>query len=221
LIESRLRGGSLGQRDREIREPQPEQINNEVEWTPKTREKRANELTIEAGDADLDSSIALLHPTKMDELGFLEGDIIRLKGKRDREVLCIVQGSKKVSADSICVASMTRSNLLQSLGDTTKVYTCDNVPQASRALIVPFSDTMAGLSMEEVHEDVIVPYFQGKSGKAALYRPVVEGNHLSFKYGAQIIECKVIEIDPSKRSIIAPQTELELQDEPLDRAEEE
>lgn len=57
---------------------------------------RPNELTIEAGDADQDGSTALLHPKKLEALGLMEGDIVRLKGRRDRETLCMVQESAKV-----------------------------------------------------------------------------------------------------------------------------
>jgi hypothetical protein len=60
--------------------------------------QRPNELSIEAGPADQDASTALMHPAKLAVLGIMEGDIVRLKGRRDRETLCIVQESAKVIA---------------------------------------------------------------------------------------------------------------------------
>ena len=60
---------------------------------PSTPERPARELTIEAANAEQDASIAMVHPSKMKELSFLDGDILRLKGKRDRETLCIVMAS--------------------------------------------------------------------------------------------------------------------------------
>ena len=36
-----------------------------------------------------DSSVAFVHPKKAEELGLMAGDTVRLKGKRDRETLCV------------------------------------------------------------------------------------------------------------------------------------
>jgi hypothetical protein len=63
---------------------------------PAQEVRRPHELTIEAGNADQDGSTALMHPNKLSELGIMDGDILRLKGRRDRETLCIVQESTKV-----------------------------------------------------------------------------------------------------------------------------
>jgi hypothetical protein len=66
-----------------------------TEEPPSTADRHARELTIEAAMADQDASIAMVHPNKMKELNFLDGDILRLKGKRDRETLCIVMASRR------------------------------------------------------------------------------------------------------------------------------
>ena len=50
---------------------------------------------IAAGDADQDGSTAIVRPTKMEQQ-VPEGDIVRLKGRRDREALCVVKASKAV-----------------------------------------------------------------------------------------------------------------------------
>ena len=34
---------------------------------------------------------------------------------------------------------------------------------------------MGGLTMEEIHEELVLPYFQGAEGEEAPYRPVMEG----------------------------------------------
>ena len=183
--------------------------------------RRPHELTIAAGDADQDGSTAIVHPTKMEQLGFLEGDIVRLKGRRDREALCVVKASKAVAEDGVALAAVTRTNLMLALGDSSKVYACDDVKQATRVLVQPFSDAMGGLTMEEVHEQLVVPYFHGAEGEESPYRPIMEGDLLRLRHGAQIVECKVIETEPPRRCIVAPDTELEMPEEELDRAEEE
>lgn len=222
-LAERLRGGAMGQMgvmDQEPPEAPREQTVDVEEWTPSTPVKRPYELVIEAADVDQDSSTVLLHPGKMEELGFLDGDTVRLKGKRFRETLCIVKASAHVSEDGVALPAVVRANLMMTLGDSTKVYACDDVKQASRVLVAPFSDAMGGLTLEQIHRELVVPYFHGK-GKEAPYRPVMEGDLIRLRHGAQIVECKVIEIEPPRRGIIAPETELELPEDELDRAEEE
>ena len=182
---------------------------------------RPNQLTIAAGEADQEGSVAVMHPSKMEQLGFLEGDIVRLKGKRDKEALCVVKASKAVGKDGLALAGVTRTNLMLSLGDSTKAYACDDVKQATKLLVAPFEDAMGGLSVDEIHEQLVVPYFCGAEGDEPPYRPVSEGELLRLRHGAQIVECKVLETEPPRRCIVGPDTEFELAEEALDRKEEE
>jgi len=163
----------------------------------------------------------MVHPAKMEALGFMDGDIVRFKGKRDREALCMVQASKAVSEKSVALSGVTRTNLMLALGDSTKAYACDDVKQASKVLVLPFEDAMGGLTAEEIHEQLVVPYFMGADGDDAPYRPVVEGELLRLRHGAQIVECKVVETEPPRRCIVAPDTELEPPERELGRLEEE
>ena len=180
-----------------------------------------NQLTIEAGEADLDGSTAVFHPSKLAELGLMAGDIVRLKGKRDRETLCMVQESKKLAENAVQLAPVTRTNLMLNLGDMTKAYRCDDVKHATRAVILPFDDAMGGLTADEIHSQLLVPYLQGAEGEEAPYRPIVEGDLIRLRHGAQTIELKVVETDPPRRCIVTPETELELPERELDRKEEE
>ena len=112
---------------------------------------------------------------------------MRLKGKRDRETLCVVKASSKLDEEGIALAAVTRTNLMLSLGDATKAYACDDVKHATKALVLPFADAMGGLSLEEIHEKLIVPYLQGAEGEEAPYRPVMEGDLIRLRHGAQIV----------------------------------
>ena len=132
----------------------------------------------------------------------------------------MVQESKKVGEGSVQIAAVTRENLMLSLGDSTKAYQCDNVKTATRAVILPFSDSMGGLTADEIHNELLVPYLQGGEGEEAPYRPIVEGDLIRLKHGAQFVEMKVMELEPSHRCIVAPETELDLPERELNRAEE-
>jgi transitional endoplasmic reticulum ATPase len=186
---------------------------------PHVTKKLQHVLVVEAGEADQDGSTALLHPKKLAQLGLMEGDIVRLKGKRDRDTLCTAQESAAVPEGSVVLSAVTRTNLNLNLGETTKAYRCDSVKNGERLVVLPFADAMGGLSAEEVHEQLVKPYFLGAEGEEAPYRPVQEGDLLRLRHGAQLVECKVVECEPP-RCIVAPETTLELPERTLDRAEE-
>ena len=67
-----------------------------------------------------DSSVATVHPKKAEELGLMAGDTVRLKGKRDRETLCVLQVSDKVGEGAVQLSAVTRSNLRLELGEPCK-----------------------------------------------------------------------------------------------------
>ena len=52
------------------------------------------------------------------------------------------------------------------------------------------------------------------------YRPLMEGDVIRLRHGAQMVECKIVETEPPRRCIM-PQRELEVLEEPLERADGE
>ena len=113
-----------------------------------------NLLTAEEATS-ADSSVVTLHPKKAEELGLMAGDTVRLKGKRDRETLCALQVSEKVGKGAVQLSAVTRTNLRLSLGDALKLYQCDSVKHGTSIKVLPFSDTMAGLTNEELKEQLV------------------------------------------------------------------
>jgi len=175
-----------------------------------------NQLTAEEATT-ADSSVVTMHPQKAKELGLMQGDTVRLKGKRDCETLCMLKESDKVASGSVQLSAVTRSNLRLQLGDVLKVYRCDTVKHGKSIKLLPYSDKMAGLSNEELKEQLVEPYFQGKDGKTPEHRPVSEGDVIQLQHGAQLAEFKVVETEPPRHCIVAPDTEIDMEDEPLDR----
>jgi len=168
-----------------------------------------------------DSSVVTMHPSKVEELGLLEGDNVRLKGKRDCETLCTLKASEKVPVGSAQLTAVTRSNLRLELGDALKVYRCDDVKEGTSVKLLPFSDAMAGLSSEELKEQLVQPYFLGADGADAPLRPVSEGDVIRLQHGTQVAEFKVVETEPPRHCVVAADTAIDMEDEPLDRALEE
>jgi len=87
--------------------------------------------------------------------------------------------------------------------------------------VLPFSDALGGLEAEELLEKLVKPYFHGEVGTEAPFRPVREGDLIRLQHGAQTVELKVIETEPAGRCVVSPDTELDMEGEPLDRREEE
>jgi len=162
-----------------------------------------------------------MHPNKVAQLGLMAGDTVRLKGARDREAYAILRESADVPEGSVQVAAVTRINLKRGLSEATKVYRCDSVRQGSRVTVLPFSDALGGLEAEELLEKLVKPYFHGEGGAEAPFRPVREGDLIRLQHGAQTVELKVIETEPAGRCVVSPDTELDMEGEPLDRREEE
>jgi len=184
---------------------------------------RSHELLVEAGDTEQDGSTCLIPASKLLQLGLIEGDIVRLKGRRDRETLCTVhEASQNTVGDAIILSAVTRANLKLSPGERTKVYRCDAILCAQRVVVAPFADAMGGLTSQQIHEQLITPHFHGGGdGFEAPYRPVMEGDLIRLRQGAQLIECKVIGTEPPRRCIVSPDTIIEAPGHELDRSEEE
>ena len=115
-----------------------------------------NLLTAEEAK-DADSSVCTIHPKKAAEIGLMDGDTVRIKGKRDRETLCVLKESDGVSEGAVQLSAVTRSNLRLELGEPCKAYGCDSVKHGTSVKLLPFSDKMAGLSNEELKEQLAPP----------------------------------------------------------------
>jgi hypothetical protein len=262
-----------------------------------------------------DSSVVTVHPKKAEELGLMAGDTVRLKGRRDRETLCALQVSDKVGEGAVQLSAVTRSNLRLTLGDSLKMYRCDSAKHGTSIKVLPFSDTMAGLTNEELkeqlvrasphdrstqhaaapayrhcaaravpphpptplppcppaahprvgdcagacsvgvggrgggrrgakprparpesdgcapdlcggphpspHPNQVEPYFKGADGAEAPYRPVTEGDVIQLQVGTQLAEFKVVETEPPRHCIVSPDTDIDMEEEPLERSLEE
>lgn len=102
----RLRGGAGGMAAPLSAEHTPAPAS--MRKAPKLRKAVLEEKPAEARPAALpnqlvaeeaatpDSSVVTMHPRKAEELGLMQGDNVRLKGKRDRETLCMLKESDQV-----------------------------------------------------------------------------------------------------------------------------
>ncbi|XP_072347027.1 transitional endoplasmic reticulum ATPase-like isoform X3 [Scyliorhinus torazame] len=174
---------------------------------------RPNRLIVDEAIND-DSSIVSLSQVKMDELQLFRGDTVMLKGKKRRETVCIVLSDETCGEERIRISRVSRNNLRVRLGDVVSIQACPDVKYGKRIHVLPIDDTIEGLT-GNLFEVYLKPYF------LEAYRPVHKGDIFLIRGGMRALEFKVVETDPAPHCIVAPDTILHCEGEPIKREDEE
>jgi transitional endoplasmic reticulum ATPase len=177
------------------------------------RKERPNRLLVEEAAND-DNSVVALSQTKMDELNLFRGDTVLLKGKKRKETVCIVLSDDTVTNDKVRMNRVVRNNLRVRLGDVVAISACPEVKYGKRIHVLPIDDTIEGLT-GNWFEVYLKPYF------LEAYRPIHKGDTFQVRGGMRAVEFKVIETDPSPYCIVAPDTVIHCEGEPIKREEED
>ncbi|XP_023228643.1 transitional endoplasmic reticulum ATPase isoform X1 [Centruroides sculpturatus] len=178
----------------------------------KTKEK-PNRLIVEEALND-DNSVVALSQMKMDELQLFRGDSVMLKGKKRRETVCIVLSDETCPNEKIRMNRCIRNNLRVRLGDIVSIHACPDVKYGKRIHVLPIDDTVEGLT-GSLFDVFLKPYF------LEAYRPIHRGDLFVVRGGMRAVEFKVVETDPSPYCIVAPDTVIHCEGEPIKREEEE
>jgi transitional endoplasmic reticulum ATPase len=176
------------------------------------RKKAANRLFVDDAVND-DNSVVSLHPSTMETLQLFRGDTVLLKGKKRRDTVCIVLADESTEPSKIRMNKVVRSNLKVRLGDIVSVHQCPDVKYGKRIHVLPIDDTIEGLS-GNLFEIYLKPYF------LEAYRPVRKGDLFLVRGGMRAVEFKVVETDPAEYCIVAPDTIIHCEGEPVKREDE-
>jgi len=177
------------------------------------KKARPNRLIVEEA-VNEDNSVVSISQAKMDDLKLFRGDTVMLKGKRRRETVCIVLSDETASDEKIRINRCVRNNLRVRLGDIVSIQACQDVKYGKRVHILPIDDTVEGLT-GNLFEVYLKPYF------LEAYRPVHKGDIFLVRGGMRAVEFKIIETDPAPYCIVAPDTVIHCEGEPVKREEEE
>merc|ERR1712004_641573 len=177
------------------------------------KKDRPNRLIVDEAAND-DNSVVALSQAKMDELELFRGDSVLLKGKKRKETVCIVLSDDTVSTDRIRMNRVVRNNLRVRLGDVVSVSSCSDIKYGKRIHVLPIDDTIEGLT-GNWFEVYLKPYF------LEAYRPIHKSDTFIVRGGMRAVEFKVIETDPAPFCIVAPDTVIHCEGEPVKREEEE
>ncbi|GJE99275.1 AAA family ATPase [Phanerochaete sordida] len=175
--------------------------------------KSPNRLIVDEATAD-DNSVATLNPATMEALQLFRGDTIIVRGKKRRDTVLICLSSDDVEEGKIQVNKVARNNLRVKLGDLVHVHQCLDIKYGKRVHILPFDDSIEGLS-GNIFDVYLKPYF------LEAYRPVRKGDTFLVRGGMRTVEFKVIETDPAEFCIVAQDTVIHTEGDPVKREDEE
>ncbi|CAM9283909.1 unnamed protein product [Chrysoparadoxa australica] len=177
------------------------------------KKRSPNRLVVDEATND-DNSVVSLSMAKMEELELFRGDTLLIKGKKNRDTVCIVLADETVDDNSIRMNKVVRKNLRVRLGDLITVSPCGDVPYGKRIHVLPIDDTIEGVT-GNLFDVYLKPYF------LEAYRPVKKGDLFLVRQAMHPVEFKVVECDPAPYCIVAPDTVIHCEGEPIKREDEE
>lgn len=188
-------------------------VNQEINTGIMDKKKAPNRLVVDDTTND-DNSVVCLSPAKMEELQLFRGDTVLLKGKKGKDTVCIVLSSDDTDDANIRMNKVVRKNLRVRLGDLVTITAKEDVPYAKKVHILPLDDTVEGVS-GSLFDAYLKPYF------LEAYRPLRKGDLFLVRMAMHPVEFKVVEMDPAPYGVVAPDTEIHCDGEPIKREDEE
>jgi transitional endoplasmic reticulum ATPase len=177
------------------------------------RKKAPNRLIVDDA-VNEDNSVIALNPKKMDELQLFRGDTVLLKGKKRKDTVCIALVDETCEEGKVRLNKVVRHNLRVRLGDVVSLHSCPDVKYGKRIHVLPMDDTIEGVN-GNLFEIYLKPYF------LEAYRPVRQGDLFLVRGGMRAVEFKVMGTDPAEYCIVAPDTVIFCEGEPVKREDEE
>lgn len=136
-----------------------------------------------------------------------KGELYDRRSEHDR-------ASRLTSTDPLTHDLVARNNLRVKLGDIATVHACHDIKYGKRIHVLPFDDSIEGLT-GDIFNVFLKPYF------LEAYRPVRKGDTFLAKGASRSVEFKVVETDPAEYCIVAQDTVIHTEGEPVKREDEE
>ncbi|KAI8099704.1 transitional endoplasmic reticulum ATPase [Halteromyces radiatus] len=177
------------------------------------RKSSPNKLMVDDATND-DNSVITLSTATMETLQLFRGDTVIVKGKKRRDTVLIVLADDDVEDNKARINKVVRNNLRLRLGDVISIHPCPDIKYGKRIHVLPIDDTVEGLT-GNLFETYLKPYF------LEAYRPVRKGDLFLVRGGMRAVEFKVVETDPEPYCIVAQDTVIHCEGEPIKREDEE
>lgn len=150
----------------------------------------------------------------MDTLELFRGDTVMIRGKRRKDTVCIVLADDTCPDGRVRMNKVVRKNLRLHLGDMAILHQCKNIKYGSRVHLLPMDDTVENLT-GDLFETFLKPYFR------EAYRPIRKGDLFLARAAMRAVEFKVVDVEPDEYCIVAPDTVIFCEGEPIKREDEE
>jgi len=150
----------------------------------------------------------------MKELDLFRGDTVIIKGKRRHDTVSIALLADNVDYNKIKMNRVVRQNLRVKLGDLVTIYQFQDIQYANKIHVLPFDDCVEGIE-GDLFQTFLRPYF------LETYRPVRKGDVFVTRGGMRKVEFKIVDTDPEPYCIVAPETMIHCEGEPIKREDEE
>ncbi|KAI8331383.1 transitional endoplasmic reticulum ATPase [Chlamydoabsidia padenii] len=177
------------------------------------RKSSPNKLMVDDATND-DNSVITLSTATMETLQLFRGDTVIVKGKKRRDTVLIVLADDDVDDNKARINKVVRNNLRLRLGDVINIHPCPDIKYGKRIHVLPIDDTVEGLT-GNLFETYLKPYF------LEAYRPLRKGDLFLVRGGMRAVEFKVVETDPEPYCIVAQDTVIHCEGEPIKREDEE
>ncbi|RPA77981.1 AAA ATPase [Ascobolus immersus RN42] len=178
------------------------------------KKKKPNNLVVTDAVND-DNSVIALSNNVMETLQLFRGDTVLVKGKKRKQTVLLVLADDELDDSSARLNRVARNNLRVRHGDVISIHPCPDIKYAKRISVLPIADTVEGFT-GDLFEVYLKKYF------LEAYRPVHVGDIFAVRAPFQKqAEFKVIELDPPECGIVAQDTVIFCEGDPLDREDEE
>lgn len=177
------------------------------------RKKKDNALIVDDATND-DNSVITMSSATMELLELFRGDTVLVKGKKRKDTVLIVIADDEMEDGVARINRCVRNNLRVRLSDIVTIHPCPDIKYASRISVLPISDTVEGIT-GSLFDVYLKPYF------VETYRPVRKGDLFTVRGGMRQVEFKVVDVDPEEFAIVAQDTIIHCEGEPINREDEE
>jgi transitional endoplasmic reticulum ATPase len=177
------------------------------------RKASPNRLLVDDANND-DNSVITMSTATMEKLELFRGDTVLVKGKKRRDTVLIVLADDTCDDTKVRINRVVRTNLRVRLGDVVTVHPCPDIKYGARIHVLPIDDTVEGVT-GNLFDTYLKPYF------LEAYRPLRKGDIFGVRGGMRTVEFKVVECDPSPYCIVAPDTVIHTEGDPIKREDEE
>jgi transitional endoplasmic reticulum ATPase len=131
-----------------------------------------------------------------------------------RDTVLIVLADDDVENNKIRVNKVVRKNLRIRLSDIVSVHPCPDIKYGQRIHVLPIDDTIEGIT-GNLFDIYLKPYF------LEAYRPVKKGDVFAVRGAMRVVEFKVVDVDPAPYCIVAQDTVIHCEGDPIKREDEE